>query len=74
MPYYVYAIHTDHTNNRLYRKFDDYMRAEKEEREMRGECSRHENYFVKMFQAKDDLEAEARADAMRRYPKLKSTS
>jgi hypothetical protein len=34
VPYYVYAIHTDDTNNRLYQMFDEFREADKFEREM----------------------------------------
>lgn len=74
MPYYVYAIHTDETNNRLYRIFDEFTDADRHEREMRDHCFTHDNYFVCSFFANDALEAETKADAMRPYPKLKPIS
>ncbi|MBR1034591.1 hypothetical protein [Bradyrhizobium liaoningense] len=74
MPYYVYAIHTDHTNNRLYKVLDEVVAAEKLEREMSDHCFARDNYFVRSFFAKDSMEAEAKADALRPYPKLKPSS
>ena len=70
MPYYVYAIHTDQTNNRLYKTFDDYVAAEKFEREMSDANFSHDNYFVRQIFANDDREAELKADALRPYPRL----
>jgi hypothetical protein len=65
VPYYVYAIHTDQTNNRLYKKFDNFMEANNFEREMRDHCFPHDNYFVRLINAKDDKQAELDADALR---------
>jgi hypothetical protein len=70
VPYYVYAIHTDRTNNRLYKKLDDFIEANKFEREMSDYCFSHDNYFVRLIIAKDDQEAEFEADALRPYPRL----
>jgi hypothetical protein len=71
MPYYVYAIHTDHTGNRLYEKFDAYDKAEKLEREMRAANFPHDNYRVDMFYAEDDEKAEAIAYGKRPHPRGK---
>jgi hypothetical protein len=65
VPYYVYAIHTDQTNNRLYKKFDDFIEADRFEREMSDHCFPHDNYFVRLINAKSDEEAELKADALR---------
>ena len=74
MPYYVYAIHQDDTNNRNFtaKPFTGWLEAEKYEREMSDHSSPRDNYVVRTIEAKDDAEAEAKADAMRRFPKLQS--
>jgi hypothetical protein len=69
MPYYVYAIHTDNTGNRLCEKFDDFRAAEKLEREMKDGQIPTDNYFVKMFYADNNADAESKADALRPFPK-----
>jgi hypothetical protein len=70
MPYYLYAIHTDDTDNRFYGTFDSYSHAEKTEQEMRRYCFPHDNYRVVGFLAADDFEAEQKADGLRPHPKL----
>lgn len=45
MPYFVFAIHTDHTNNRLYEKFDDFKEAETMEKDMAAGNYPGDNYF-----------------------------
>jgi hypothetical protein len=70
MPYYVYAIHTDDTNNRLYDAFDDFKEAEKMEKEMKAGNYPGDNYFVRMFCAENDQDAGEKADALRPVPKL----
>jgi len=69
MPYYVYAIHTDETSNRLYGTFDDYKEAAAMEADMRRGNVASDNYFVTMFFAQDEKEAQAIADAKRSHPK-----
>ena len=73
MPYYVYAIHQDDTKNRNYtaKPFKTYLEAEAFERQMSDHCFSHDNYVVRMIQADNDAEAEAKADAMRPFPRLK---
>jgi len=44
VPYYLYAIHTDKTDNRLYQRFDDFRQGEKLEKEMKAG-----NYLVIIF-------------------------
>ena len=61
MPYYVYAIHTDHTSNRLYGNYDDFKDAEKMEKDMRAGRRAGDNYYVTMFYAETDSEAEEKA-------------
>lgn len=68
MPYYVYAIHTDQTSNRLYEEYDNLIDAEAKETDMRKGCFPHDNYFVKMLKAENAIEAESKADALRPYP------
>ena len=70
MPYYVYAIHTDNTNNRLYGSFENFSEAEKLEKEMREGNYPGDNYFVTMLFAENDREAEIRANDLRPYPKI----
>ena len=69
MPYYVYAIHTDNLNNRLYGKYRDFKSAEKMEKEMKAENYPGDNYFVRLIFAESDTEAEQKADSLRPYPK-----
>lgn len=69
MPYYVYAIHTDDTCNRLYGKFEEFKDAEKMERDMRSENYPGDNYFVRQICCENDIEAEIQADALRPFPK-----
>ncbi len=67
MPYYVYAIHTAHTNNRLYGKFDDFKEAEEMEKNMASGNYPGDNYFVRMFYAEDDNDADNKADKLRPF-------
>lgn len=67
MPFYVYAIHKDNTNNRLYGIFDNYREAAKMEREMHAPMT--ENYCVACFNAESDDKAELYADSLRPFPK-----
>jgi hypothetical protein len=69
MPYFVFAIHTDYTSNRLYGQYENCVEAEKMEREMSDANYPGDNYFVRMFCAKDIHEAEAKADGLRPRPK-----
>ncbi len=73
MPYYVYAIHQDHTNNRHYnaKPYEGRAEAEAFEQEMRKGCFPHDNYVVRLIVADNDAEAAAKADAMRPFPKMK---
>ncbi len=70
MPYYVYAIHTDQTSNRLYDLFEDREEAAKLKAEMAAGRIPSDNYFVRMFFAENDAEAEARADSLRPSPQM----
>lgn len=74
MPYYVYAIHQDDTNNRHYnaKPFDNWLEAEKFERQMSDACFPRDNYIVRTIVAENDAEAEAKADAMRPFPKMQA--
>lgn len=69
MPFYVYAIHTDHTNNRLYSGFESRLEAEKLESEMRAGNYPTDNYFVRTVLAHSVEEADMKADALRPFPK-----
>jgi hypothetical protein len=71
MPYYVFAIHTDDTNSRLYGEHVSLEAADKMERDMRSGNYPGDNYFVRMIVAETLREAEAKADALRPKPKLK---
>ena len=70
MRYYVYAIHKDDTDNRLYNVFESFKEAEKMEKEMKAGNYPGDNYFVRMFWAENDRDAEEKADALRPFPKL----
>lgn len=69
MPYYVYAIHTDETGNRLYDTFDRVEAAEKLEREMAKGCYPRDNYFVTLIAADNADEAAAKANELRPIPR-----
>jgi hypothetical protein len=69
MPYYVYAIHTDKSDNRLYGKYQDSKSAEEIKKEMGAGNYPGDNYFVRVIFAENDTEAEQKADSLRPYPK-----
>jgi len=69
MPYYVYAIHTDQTGNRLYQRFDDFRQAEKLEKEMKAGGYPDDNYFVQLICADNKGDADVKADALRPFPR-----
>ena len=66
MPYYVCAIHTDSTFNRLYDSFDDFKAAEKLEAEMRSGNYPSDNYFVQMIYAENDSDLELKINSIRK--------
>jgi len=68
MPYYVYAIHTDETGNRLYQRFDDFLLAEKLEKEKKAGNYPGDNYFVQLIYGENDRDADMKADALRPFP------
>ena len=72
MPWYVYAIHQDRTDNRQYHAKPIMERAEAEKlyEQMKKGCFAHDNYRVAMFEAENDAAAEKVADGKRPYPKL----
>ena len=72
MPYYVYAIHTDKTDNRLYGKYQDFKSAEEMKKEMGAGNYPGDNYFVRLIFAENDTDAEQKADSLRPYPKRKN--
>jgi hypothetical protein len=53
MPYYVYAIHTDSTVNRLYDTFNNFADAQMLEAEMKRGRYLGDNYMVYMIHAED---------------------
>lgn len=69
MPYYVYAIHTDETDNRLYQQVDDFRQAEKLEKEMKSGNYPGDNYFVQLIYAENNHDADMKADALRPLPR-----
>lgn len=69
MRYYVFAIHTDDTHNRLYDVFDNPEEAAAIERELQSLARPEDPYFFRMFPAQTLHEARARADGMRPEPK-----
>ena len=72
MRFYVYAIHTDETRNRLYDVFDSRVEAEALEVRMSRGRVPGDNYFVRMFAADDDENAKQRADALRPFPQYQN--
>lgn len=72
MPWYVYAIHQDHTRNRQYNEKPilDKTVADKLFKDMRAGCVAGDNYRVAMFEADDDEAAKRVADEKRPHPKL----
>ncbi|NLS07167.1 hypothetical protein HGP14_28115 [Rhizobium sp. P32RR-XVIII] len=72
MRFYVYAIHTDETRNRLHDVFDNSADAEALEKHMQEKIQPGDNYFVTMFPAENVDEARAKADEMRPLPQLNS--
>lgn len=73
MPYYVYAIHTDSTVNRLYDSFDDFKAAEALEAKMRSGNYPGDNYFVQMIYAEDDSDLKEKIDSIRKERNLPTT-
>ena len=69
--YYVYAIHLDETDNRLYGEpFEEIGAALIFEKEMERGCYLGDNYMVRMITADSDEEAARKADKLRPRPKL----
>jgi hypothetical protein len=64
------AIHSENTNNRLYGSFENFSDAEKLATEMRAGNYPGDNYFVRMFFAENDREAEIRANNLHPNPML----
>ncbi|NLS08036.1 hypothetical protein HGP14_33065 [Rhizobium sp. P32RR-XVIII] len=72
MRFYVYAIHTDETRNRLHDVFDNNADAEALEKHMQKQIRPGDNYFVTMLPAENVDEARVKADEMRPLPQLNS--
>lgn len=70
MPYYVYQIRTNNRDNHLYNSFDNYAEADKLEKDMKAGNYLGDDYFVTMFFAENDREAEIKANDLRPHPKL----
>lgn len=70
MPYYVYAIHTDSTINRLYDSLDDLKKAEALEKRMMSGNYPGDNYFVQMIYAENDKDAKQKINAIRKERNL----
>ena len=70
MPYFVFAIHNDQTNNRCYHAdpIMDHAVAERLYLDMRRGRVQGDNYVVEMIRADSFEEADALADAKRPYP------
>ncbi|MBM4300779.1 MAG: hypothetical protein FJ121_04500 [Deltaproteobacteria bacterium] len=71
MPYYVYRIHTDNRDNHLVNYFEYFSDAQKFEENLKS--VRHlegHDYFITMFFAENDREAEIKANDLRPHPKL----
>lgn len=65
MRYYVYAIHTDETRNRLHEVFDNLEEAAALERELQSLRQRDDNFVIRMFPAQNVDEARQKAAEMR---------
>jgi hypothetical protein len=65
MRYYVYAIHTDETRNRLHDVFDNLDEAAAIEQELQSCGQPGDNYFIRMFPAQNVDEARNKAEEMR---------
>lgn len=72
MPYYVYAIHTDSTINRLYGSFDDFDDAVKLEEEMKRGRYSGDNYMVFLIQADNKAILNEKINAIRKENKWPS--
>jgi hypothetical protein len=72
MRFYVYAIHTDETRNRLHEVFDNSADAEALEKHLQKQIRPGDNYFVTMLAAENVNEARVKADEMRPLPQLNS--
>lgn len=68
MRYYVYAIHTDETRNRLLYVFDNRVEAGAMEQELQRGALKTDNCLIRMFPAANVDEARIKADAMRPIP------
>lgn len=68
MRYYVYAVHTDETRNRLLHVFDNRVEAGAMEQELQSSAKESDNYFIRMFPAQNVDEARTKADEMRPIP------
>lgn len=68
MRYYVYAIHTDQTRNRLLDVFDNTVEAGAMEQERQHSAHESDNYFIRMFPAENVEEARVKADKVRPIP------
>ena len=73
MAYFVFAIHTDHSDNRCYNSnlapIERYSEAAEFETDMRRGKAHGDNYFVELIRADTYEEAAALADAKRPHPK-----
>ena len=69
MPYYVYAIHTDSSVNRLYESFDDFNDAEKLEKEMKKGRFSGDNYVVQMIYAESEVSVKHKINELRKEHK-----
>ena len=65
MPYYVYAIHTDSTDNRLFGKHEEFQDGENMRKDLSKGNVQGDNYFVRSFHANDDIDANKKAGEMR---------
>ncbi|MDD2901073.1 MAG: hypothetical protein PHU44_01405 [Syntrophales bacterium] len=69
MPYYVYRIHTDNRDNQLLNSFEDvtgFRDALKLEEDWKSvQHLERQDYFITMFYAENDQEAEIYANGLR---------
>jgi hypothetical protein len=60
MPYYLFRIFKDGTNNQIVKAYESFLEAQKQEEQLNA-VSYSENYFLRVVCAKNEEEAEEKA-------------